>query len=328
MQALAASFLRVDKRNVWFDGATSRGRMRWALAFVMPACCENATIMWHWSIVLFVVTLVPSILDVTTRSAVAADFLQRMAASQQPTVVVNGTFIPPAATPICRGVTTCRGPAWPFALGDWTFFWTLLYATTKWMLVCAYCGDINLARLKATTPPSRLAKVCWVAHVLALTPTLVELTMFVHVRGPNDPPITTISLGLRTGVLLADFVLGLVPVFLEHVVWIWLEGLVFLVLDLYRQHVAGHASAYAALSHGDYGLAAFITACLLALVFQTFFYVLTSARALLLGAEHVFESVASTSMSSTPWHDPEVASADIDLGVDSGNVSNNTSSRV
>lgn len=293
-----AAALRLDKRNIWFNGMTTRGRVRWALAFVMPSCCNYPTFIWHWSVVLFVVTLVPSILDVTTRSAVASDFIQRIAASELPVVVINGTFVPPPVTPICRGVTTCRGPPWPFALGDWTFFWTLLYAVTRWMLVCSSCGEENWERLKATNPLPWLARVCWVSHVLALTPTLVELTMFVSVRGPDDPEITTIALGLRTGFLLADFVLGLVPVFVEHVVWIWVEATLFVFMDLCRQYVGGHSSAYAGLTHSDFGLGALVMGCALALIYQVFFFVVLTMREKVLNGVSVFEPTAPSGLYS------------------------------
>lgn len=58
-----------------------------------------------------------------------------------------------------------------------------MYAFALWLLACAHCGEPNLARLKAVSHPPWLARLCWLAHVLSLTPTMVELVLFVAARG-------------------------------------------------------------------------------------------------------------------------------------------------
>lgn len=108
------------------------------------------------------------------------------------------------------------------------------------------------------------------------------------------------ALGIRAGMLLADFARGLVPVFVEHVAWIWLEGALFLIMDCYRQS-EGLPSAYAALTWDqDRGAAAnaahtalvVLLAAALALVFQVFFFVASSMRTGF-GAQPVFDGYVS-----------------------------------
>ena len=227
-----------DRRNLGFSGATARGQLRWAWAFTMPVCARNAAVTGWWSAAALITVLVLTIVQAATRSAAAAAFVAAAAAGAAP--------LPAAA---CRAATACAAPPWGEALGDWAAAAALLYFATRFVVVCSTCRVADVAvLLNETSRAPALVSVCWAAHVLALTPSAVELAIIAAARGPDDLDVTVAASATRFALLLLDLLLTHVPVLPEHGLYAGMELLALLAWDAYRQAAFAAAPSYAAMS--------------------------------------------------------------------------------
>lgn len=275
-------FPRVDKRNVGFHGVTSRGRLRWVWAFTQRAGGGDNSACVCWAATLFMFTGVTSVLEFALRNALAAWASQRRVATHEFELMGDGDDDVGVASRVCSLAMLCRGEIWPFAFEVWVAVCAVVYSFVRFTMSLDLITNVGTPPpLNTTRAPPFSVKLCWALHVLAVTPTFVQLAVRASVSTYTSEYddedrgvvlIVAVCLWLRAGVLLVDLLASAVPVFVEHVVWIWLECFVFFAFDVVRrQHATGHASA----CYYYYELDAFLVACVLTLVVQYVGYVLT-----------------------------------------------------
>jgi len=209
--------------NLYYDHSPT-SHVRWRTMLLFPAyecrCIFNATSTIWWSIAALASTITITILDDAHRhSLVDPD------GDGEPGSPHFGMHVP-----------------WGFEIVHWTYIFIALYFFLRLILsfshVCYQRVDPSasaIADMDISEPHiSRLARLAWIAHSLAMTPSVVALIIYVTFMQANDQvsQLTTASYALNAAVMLFDIVFWNMSVVFGHVIWVLTMGWVYVLITL------------------------------------------------------------------------------------------------
>ncbi len=190
----------INLQNLWFDGHTTHGAMKWKWAFMVPAwatCSYERTITVIWCVTCLVITSIVMFFESHFRYEII--------------VLLEKSY------PLM----------WGLEIVHWTYLLMVAYFVSRILIILQFVNDSEYEMRSCVTPLPRLARVAWAAHCIALPSSVVGFIVCILFFADDSHHLTTLSYAVNAAVMVVDMICFPVPLEPMHIVWLFAMGMFY-----------------------------------------------------------------------------------------------------